>query len=354
MSVPNVIVVGAGGVGVICALSLTTKNLSDVSLVVRSDYNHVEEKGYQIDSCDYGKFDSWRPHHIFRTVEDAASGDKFYDYIIVTTKNIPDGPINSRVENIVKPLLLNNHKLESSRQSNILLIQNGIDIEKSILETFQQSEYNYTMLSGIEIVGSTKIAKGTIHQIGHEKITVGAFQPDDTNAKLAAKKFVEFYYNEGKNDAEYDERVRHSRWNKLIYNAAINTTTALIGLDVPRALQFGVDGKSTEFEIFRPAMKEIIKIAASEGIILDEAFIDIFTDISRNLMFKPSMCVDREKGQLMEVGVILGNPLIIAKKNGVETPVLSGIYFLLVMLQGKLKEANGLIKFDEKTCKIVE
>ncbi|KAG0671068.1 hypothetical protein C6P45_001355 [Maudiozyma exigua] len=354
MSVPNVVVVGAGGVGVICALSLTTKNLSDVSLVVRSDYDHVQEKGYQINSCDYGKLDSWRPHHIFRTAEDAANSDKFYDYIIITTKNIPDGPIGSKVENIVKPLLLHNHNLDFARQSNILLIQNGIDIENSILETFDQTEYNYTILSGIEIVGSTKIARGTIHQIGHEKITVGAFQPDDSNAKLAAKKFIGLYYNEGKNDAEYDERVRHSRWNKLLYNAAINTTTALIGLDVPRALQFGVDGKSTEFEIFKPAMREIIGIAASEGIVLDESFIDFFTNISRNLMFKPSMCVDREKGQLMELEVILGNPLRIAKKHGVETPVLSGLYFLLVMLQGKLKEANGLIKFDEKTCKIVE
>ncbi|CAB4252207.1 similar to Saccharomyces cerevisiae YDL144C Putative protein of unknown function [Maudiozyma barnettii] len=351
--VPNVIVVGAGGVGVICALSLCTKGKTDVSLVVRSDFNHVQEKGYQIDSCNYGKLDSWRPHHIFKTTEDAASDGKFFDYILIATKNIPDGPVHSRVENIVKPLLLNNHSIDVTRQSNILLVQNGIDIEKSILEIFDQKEYNYTILSGIEIVGSTKIATGTIHQIGTEKIFVGAFQPDDNRAKEAAKQFVDMYVNEGQNAGEFDPRVRHSRWNKLLYNAAINTTTALIGLDVPRALQFGVDGKSTEFEIFRPAMNEIIKIAASEGIILDEAYIDIFTNISRNLLFKPSMCVDREKGQLMELEVILGNPIGIAKKNGVETPVLSNLYFLLVMLQGKLKEANGLINFDEETCRIV-
>lgn len=43
----------------------------------------------------------------------------------------------------------------------------------------------------------------------------------------------------------------------------------------------------------------------------------MFTEITRNKVFKPSMCVDRDKGQLMELEVILGNPIRIAKRNGV-------------------------------------
>lgn len=354
MSVPSVIVVGAGGVGVISALSLHTCGKSDVSLVVRSDYKHVQEKGYQIDSCDYGKLNSWRPHHVYKTSEDAAKSSTFFDYIVVTTKNVPDGPVASRVENIVKPLLLSNKEIDESRQSNILLIQNGIDIEKEIVATIDSNEYNYTLLSGIELIGSTKVAPGKIHQIGTEKLFVGAFHQDDSNAKEAAAKFVEIYLNEGKNSVEYDQRVRHSRWNKLIYNAAVNTTTALVDLDVPRALEFGTDKVSTEFEIFKPAMREVIKIAASEGIILDDSSIDFFINISRDLIFKPSMCVDRDKGQLMELEVILGNPIRIAKENGVETPVLCTLYNLLVLVQGKLKEENGILQFDEQICRVVD
>ena len=354
---PRVIVVGAGGVGVIAALSLYTHGTADVSLVVRSDFDHVSADGYHIDSCDYGLLQGWKPHHLFRTVEDAAKSGTFFDYVVITTKNIPDGPEHSRVENIARPLVLSNNSIDPARTSNILLIQNGIDIEKPLLKEFPQDKYNYSLLSGIEFLGSTKVGKGRISHIGSEKLFVGAFQQEDQRARKAAEEYVAMYHNEGKNHCEVDPRVRHSRWNKLLYNAAINTTTALIGLDVPRALEFGAGAaeghSSTEFDIIKPAMREVIAIAASEGIVLDPASIDFFTDISRNLMFTPSMCVDSQKGQLMELEVILGNPIRVAKEHNVPTPILSMLYNLLILLQGKLKEANGLLQFDEEACRVV-
>ncbi|CCF56401.1 hypothetical protein KAFR_0B01030 [Kazachstania africana CBS 2517] len=354
MSKPNVIVIGAGGVGVIAAVSLDFNAKSNVSLVVRSDYGHVKEHGYTIKSCSYGNLDGWRPQTLFGSSEEASNSGTFFDYIVVTTKNIPDGPFQSRVEEVVRPVLESNRKLDSERQSNILLIQNGIDIEKDLFKTFSKQEYNYTALSGVQIVASTKVGRGVIDHIGPENLAVGAFDPSDRNAVEAAKQFISIYLNEGHNMAQFDERVRYSRWKKLLYNAAINTTTALVGLDVPRALEFGVNKQSTEFEIFKPAMREIIAIAAAEGIVLEEKFIDFFTDATRNLIFKPSMCVDMEKGQLMELEAILGNPLRIGKSYGIDAPILSMLYNLLHMLQFKLREQKGLLKFDEQTARIVD
>ena len=239
-------------------------------------------------------------------------------------------------------------------RDSILLIQNGIDIEKEIWAEFPSEEYKYTVLSGIQLIGSTKIGAGHISQIGKDHLSCGAFDPQDTAAVHAANEFVRMYNNEGHNFVEFDPRVRYSRWKKLLYNAAINTSTALVGLDVPRCLEFGVDKKSTESELFHPAMREIIAIAASEGIIIEEEFITMFTEITRKKVFKPSMCVDREKGQLMELEVILGNPIRIAKENGVPTPTLSMLYNLLVLVQAKLKEQKGLLKFDEVTASLLD
>lgn len=351
--ISNVIVVGAGGVGVITALSLYKRGKSNVSLVVRSDYDHVLKHGYSINSCDYGELEDWRPHHLFKTAEQASDANIFFDYIIVTTKNIPDGPISSRVSNIIKPLLISNHKLNNAGQSNIVLVQNGIDIEHEITEAFDKTKLNYTVLSGIQFIGSTKIGHGKINQQGQDRLSVGAFDPDDIHALRAAETFVDLYNNEGFNLVEFDERVRYSRWKKLLYNAAINTTTALVGLDVPRTLEFAENKKSTEFGIYRPAMQEIMKIAQAEGIILDDQFVDFFTNITRKLIFKPSMCVDVEKCQLMELEVILGNPIRIARKYNVQTPVLSMLYNLLILTQGRIKEKKGLIKFDEETATLL-
>lgn len=313
----------------------------------------MKEFGYQIDSCDYGVLDNWRPHHSYRTVDDAAKSGQFFDYIVVTTKNIPDGPIASRVPEVIRPVVESNHSLDSTKRTNVLLIQNGIDIENDVLETFSKDVYNLSLLSGIQLIGSTKIGRGAISQVGQDNLSVGAFDQNDSKAVEAAKQFVEMYHNDGRNIVQFDPSVRYSRWRKLLYNAAINTTTALVGLDVPRCLEFGEDKKSTAEEIFLPAMKEIIALAGSEGIELDEKYADTFINFSRDIMFKPSMCIDCEKGQLMELEVILGNPLKIGKKNGVQTPVLSMLYYLLFLTQSSLKEKNGLLKFDESIARLV-
>lgn len=279
----------------------------------------------------------------------------FFNYVVVTTKNIPDGPPHSTVPHILEPILKSNSSLSNKWFTNILLVQNGIDIEKDIIETFSKDQFQYTVLSGIQFIGSTKIGSGNIKQIGKDHITVGPFLQSDPDAIKASHAFIQLYDNKGINFVEFDQRVRYNRWKKLLYNAAINTATALVQLDVPRCLEFSKgNDSSTEFQIFIPAMREIVKIAATEGIVLDEQFIEFFTNITRNKMFRPSMCVDVDKGQLMELEVILGNPIRIAKKNGVETPVLSMLYNLLILVQGKLLERNNLIQFDETTCRLAE
>lgn len=349
---PKVLVIGAGGVGVIAAVSLFHCQKSTVSLVVRSDYDHVKDHGYTISSVDYGELNNWKPHHLYRDVEHSLESGDFYDYVVVTTKNIPDGPVASRVPEILRPIMTKQSSF--GRKWNVLLIQNGIDIECDLLDEFDKVKYNYNILSGIQIIGSTKIGTGIINQQGHENLSVGSFDANDTDTIEAAKNFVSMYYNEGINDIQYDDRVRYSRWKKLLYNAAINTSTALVGLDVPRALEFAPGKMATELEIFKPAMKEVITIAAAEGIILEEQFIETFTNITRNIMFKPSMCVDVQKHQLMELEVILGNPIRLARKYNVETPVLTLLYNLLTLVQCKLKEEKGLLKFDETTCRLVD
>ena len=353
---PNVLIIGAGGVGVIVALSLHTAGKCNVSLVVRSDYKHVLERGYKISSVDHGELDGWRPHRLYRTVDAIAEGNEervFFDYVVITTKNIPDGPTDSRVPSLIRPVLESNRTIDAKRQTNIVLIQNGIDIEKEVFQTLDKAFYNYTLLSGVILIGSHKVSHGVIEHVTHERLSVGAFESGDAAATAAARGFIALYNNE-RSSVEFDLRVRYSRWKKLLYNAAIGAITTLVDLDVPRSLQFGVNGKSTENELFRPAMKEIIAIAATEGIVIDEKVIDFFIDASRDLIYKPSMCLDAEQDQLMELEVILGNPVRIAKAHRVETPILSTLYNLLLLIQGRIKEKRGLIHFDEKNIRVVE
>ncbi|KAL6937739.1 hypothetical protein ACO0RG_004261 [Hanseniaspora osmophila] len=353
----KVLVIGAGGVGVLTAYSLFHRAKCEVSLVVRSDYEKAVQDGYEIDSCDYGQIHNWKPHHLYRSIEEASASGQFFDYLVVTTKNIPDGP--SPVRKFIEPVLkscFENWDPKTGKSLNVFLVQNGIDIELEIIDLLKADHLcsdgvhgpKVTLLSGVQMIGSTKIGNCQILHKGQDYLIMGAFDPKDTLAISKVAEFKDLYWNEGKNHFELDENVKWSRWRKLVYNATINPLTAIVGLDFTRTLLFGFDG-STEFGILRPAMKEILAIAKSDGHIIPEEVMDYMIDCDRTMVYKPSMMVDVEKTQLMELEVILGNPLKVAAQNKVPCPNLTLLYNIGKIIQGRTKEKIGMITFNEKT-----
>ncbi|KAH3902681.1 related to ketopantoate reductase [Saccharomycodes ludwigii] len=364
---PNALIIGTGGVGVIAAYSLSFQNKCNVSAVVRSDYDYLtNSSGYNITSCDYGKVENWKPDNIYSSVEKASEAGIFFDYIAVTTKNIPDGP--TPLDKIVEPIINSNiinwdHDLD--RSTNIVLIQNGIDIEHQLdkfsIDRNTREKPSVCCISGVQLICSTRVGKCLIDHKSKDNIIIGPFDPKDKLANEKSHEFIDLYFNEGHNMAEFDKDVRYTRWRKLIYNATINPLTALAELDYSRCYEFGDKEKrsdsgyysSTEQKILRPAMAEVMCIAKSEGYELQQSDIEFFLNETKYICYKPSMCVDAENNQLTELVVLLGNPLKIAKKNGVYTPLLEMLYNLMVIKQNTIKERRGLIKFDEKTCKVI-
>jgi 2-dehydropantoate 2-reductase len=327
---PKVLVVGSGGVGTISALSLCLNDRSDVTLVVRSDYDKIMNLGYTINSCTYGKLEGWRPHHVAKSVADAAENFGPFDYILMTTKNIPDGPITC--EDIIAPAV--------TPQSAIILIQNGVGIEEPMIERFPQN----VILSGVSLIGSTNY-NGVVEHQRIDSVFIGDFRKEPLQGTdKIINTFIEIYQNKDRslNQIDRADDVSLTRWTKLVYNSVINTITTLVDLDVARC-QIN-DANDT---LFKPAMKEIIAIAKSEGILVPEETIDKMIHIGDGFFYPPSMCVDRRKNQLLELEIILGNPLKVARRNNVDTPILSTLYPLLKMTQFKIKEQIGHVTIDE-------
>lgn len=57
----NILLVGAGAVGTIAALSIETGGFGTVTAVLRSNYEAVMKSGFRIDSIDHGHLIGWRP-----------------------------------------------------------------------------------------------------------------------------------------------------------------------------------------------------------------------------------------------------------------------------------------------------
>lgn len=57
----TVLIIGGGAVGAIAALNLDVGGFADVTIVLRSNYEAVQESGYDFESCDHGTVKSWKP-----------------------------------------------------------------------------------------------------------------------------------------------------------------------------------------------------------------------------------------------------------------------------------------------------
>ncbi|VEU20966.1 DEKNAAC101905 [Brettanomyces naardenensis] len=328
---PSVLIVGAGALGLVAAYTLQEYGGCDVTLIVKIGFEKACQNGYSFNSVQFGKFSGWKPRYLRESVHDTFHE---YDYVIVSVKNLPDGP--EPVEDIIRPVI------ERSPHSAVILFQNGLDIEKPLIEQFP----GHVILSGVSLINCTNI-DFVVNQMNEDSIQLGLFENPTIKDLAAAREqlgqFVRLYSIEGKNTVSLDDNVRLSRWKKLVYNASINTTTALVQMDVTRATIAGF-----KESLCRPIIEEIYAIAKADGYTIPPEMEDQMLNLSNGLYYKPSMCVDVDLGRMIEVETIVGNPLKLAKKYGVDAPRLDTIYHLLKMVQLRTMEKEGLIVLDQK------
>ena len=173
----------------------------------------------------------------------------------------------------------------------IVLIQNGLNIEKPVFEAFP----NNIVLSGVSMIGSHEIAPGKIEHDDNDFVKIGPFHnPNLSHAseEAAAKDFVRIYSAGGKTNCQFEVDVSFGRWRKLVYNACLNSICALTGLDTGRIrlADGAIEG------LVRPAMEEIRAAAKAVGVDLPPNICDFMINIDPITMYlPPSMLGDIRK-----------------------------------------------------------
>jgi 2-dehydropantoate 2-reductase len=206
-----------------------------------------------------------------------------YDYILTVTKNCPDIPPS--LQSLIAPAVTPGHTI-------IVMLQNGLNIEKAIFEAFPKN----MVLSGVSMIDAHEEALGTILHEEHDLLFLGAFHnptlADPAKEIVAAKKFIEIYNAAGKSTVNFSDDVPWARWRKLIFNACFNPICAITGLDDARMRLTGtaIEG------LVKPAMREIFETAKQLGHHLPENIIDTMINLDpMDLYLKPSMQCDIEK-----------------------------------------------------------
>ncbi|KAJ5273091.1 ketopantoate reductase PanE/ApbA C terminal-domain-containing protein [Penicillium angulare] len=308
MTKSRVLLVGTGGIGTVSAYHLEKGGLAEVTAVMRSNYEAAMKNGIDIDSVQFGQIKAWKPTAITKSVPDVSKEDtQPFDYILVTTKSIPDAP--PTVADIIAPAVT------PGKTANVLS-QNGINIEKPLITR--------------DLPDDDDCQK------------IGAFfspQVPTEAAEAAAKQYVQIYNPDGKLDVIYAPEIDKIRWRKIAYNASMNPVATILRMDVPRIKM----SKHIVDDLIVPIVLEIRAVAEAKGVTLQPDLIHAVTHQDPNdTAFKPSMCQDYEKGNLMEIENIVSEPLREAEKLNIPTPTLKTVYGITKGLQLKVKEEKGL------------
>ncbi|GAM36491.1 hypothetical protein TCE0_018r05626 [Talaromyces pinophilus] len=281
----EILLVGCGGVGTMCAYNLEVGSQANVTAVLRSNYDAVDKHGFSISSIEHGEVTGWRPSKITRTI--SGQDDAPYDFIVVTTKNVPDQP--PTVAEVIAPAVTHGHTV-------IVLVQNGINIERPLFAAFPDN----IVLSGVSMISATETEPGKIQQDDPDILTISPFHNPRISAdkeSVAAQRFVDLYNASRKVSCRLEPDVGDVRWRKLIYNAAYNSVCAILDLDTT-SIRYA---KQPLNDLVRPAMWEVWNIAKAAGHPLPPEIVDERLDIDTWSFFKPSMAQDMSKARTCDM-----------------------------------------------------
>ncbi|KIW15073.1 hypothetical protein PV08_07860 [Exophiala spinifera] len=317
---------GAGAIGAFYASRVALNPDTNVSVICRSNYAAVSSNGFQITSPQYGDY-RWRPTRTFNSVQAARDSKVKWDFVVVCTKALPDRSDDSK---LISPVV--------GADTAIVLIQNGLGVEQPYTERFPASP----IISAVTIASCAQVSDGHVKHNRWTRINIGPYfsggaSPTSAGVKDRATALTQTLVDlllrgGGVKDAIADthEKLQLVRWHKIAINASMNPSAVLSGGSTNEEMandpELSAHLKGVMDEVLTTAPKVVgepfpASFATSEAIL---------RSTRRNKSgSKPSMLIDWESGKPMELEVILGNPIRLAREKGYEMPRMQTLYALL-------------------------
>lgn len=293
-------IIGTGALGGFYGAKLQ-KAGHKVSFLLRSDYHHVTAKGLIVESVN-GNF-------MLPEVDAYNRVNKMpvCDAIVVALKATE----NYLLLELLPPLI--------NKNSIIILLQNGINIEPEIARIIGSN----TLIGGLCFVCSNKVGPGHIRHIDYGTITIGQYAANNSAAGITEQmsEVARDFENAGI-PINLSEDLFLARWKKLVWNIPYNGLSVVLDARTDEIMA----NHDTRF-LAEQLMREVAAGAKSCGRIIGDRFIKkMLEDTDKMKPYLTSMKLDYNRKRPLEVEAIVGNPLRIANKAGIDLPMISLLY----------------------------
>ncbi|KIY73946.1 6-phosphogluconate dehydrogenase C-terminal domain-like protein [Cylindrobasidium torrendii FP15055 ss-10] len=363
----KVLIIGLGAVGVVSAYIAQASGKADVTVVARSNYDLVKERGIDIKSELLGNHDGWRPDRICKTVEEAAATDVPYAYVLVVTKCLPDVLPTST---LLAPLF------KLAVQPTYVLVQNGLGIEVELYSTIlKELGKPPDIISVAMFIVANQLSPNAFQSGSYARYVYGVYRPNDfttvqnTPHEQRLLDDLEAIISAGGGTAEPVPEIQRRKFSKNV----VNVTLAALQLFVRQPLTTVFRPPPSEGESYAPYYhpathnlleehtvplirqigEELVLLARALGFpdskdgILASAPDDL-VQLARDTYTPPSSfhiastLVDLLKGQPMEIEVIWGSVVRLAKERGVQMPRVEMVYAIVLILQNQIMATRAM------------
>lgn len=271
-------IIGVGAIGGFYGGRLANAGC-DVHFLFHSEYNHVKEHGFQVDSVD-GDF-----HLSDISVYNNSSDMPKCDVVLVSLKSTQ----NHLLPTLLKPILHDS--------SMVILIQNGLGLEAELAQSFP----NTTIVGGMAFICSSRIAPGHIQHKDYGALNLGFYQ--HRNDEMLTQ-FLDDCFVANLTVTVADD-LYSSRWKKLVWNIPYNGLTVVLNATTEQIMK-----TPSSRQLVKDMMLEVRAAALANGAVMDESFVDDMLKMTDEMNpYSPSMKLDWEHQRPMELKSIYENPI---------------------------------------------
>lgn len=275
----------------------------EVHFLFHNDYDYVKKHGLQINSCD-GSFhlDTVNAYHSTTDMPQC-------DVVLVSLKSVN----NHLLRQMLPPIL--------KADSLVVLIQNGIGVEKDVQEMFP----GVHLAAGLAYICSAKTEPGRVNHQCYGRISLGNYScPDVNRVKAVVNDFIDAGVKA--DEVEY----REARWKKAVWNMPFNGMTVALNTSTDKLLM-----NPATRQLIYDQMMEVVGAANALGVTaLTSEFADKMMAMTDAMVpYSPSMKLDYDNRRRMEISYLYTRPIAEAKKVGFDMPKLAMLEAELIFLE---------------------
>ncbi|KAG6860410.1 hypothetical protein C0995_011481 [Termitomyces sp. Mi166 len=362
--VQDVLLVGFGAVGAIYTLILQRSGLVRVTAVARSNYDAIQEHGVRFESAKYGIINEWRPDRMLNSVEEAA--DRPYSYVFLASKAIPE---RTTTPDVLEPLISAPYADEYPQPTYVLL-QNGLGVETDLYHAIKQIGKEPSIVSTALWINTNLLQPNVVEHGNVDRLTIGMYRHNDfttvtnTPTEAAVLEDLRVILTAGGTDVIIAPEVQRHKFSKNFWNVAFSSFSTLTRHRLPALFRAPPSNTSKPYTPYvspitehlikeytiptiRATLEELVVLARAIGYPdsrdgIPSTLPDEVIENTRKLhvspesSHKPSMMMDAEKDQPIEVEVIFGTVVRLARERGVPVPRVEMLYSLLLVIQNQI------------------